>query len=214
MVIRRFVVCTLSTWVVACGGPAAPSKTPAATETVEQPPAATAPAEPDPPAPTSQRAKDAAKWVSDMQSVPELEQRGRMAANGLSEAQFELPEPIRKVLEAISSGNLDASQTSAIVTSVIDEEPAARGAIDSACKPGWTELVKELRALPPERRTERVASACKAALQVEAADQHKLMFASALLAIVVEKLLEQRGDLSDGERTLARFIAHVHRSGN
>ncbi len=185
-----------------------PAGVPASTAPLARP-SPTASAPPAASAPT--RATDAAQWLKDMDTDgAEPEHRARLAASGLSEEQFGLPRSARKTLEAVPSPAFDASQVESIVVAMLSEAEFAP-VVRKLCGASTQELRKAWQAAPVKERAKGVVDRCKLSSLVTTKDLPHLAPSSVLLAAVVEQLLDARGDVSPGERGLARLLVHLKR---
>jgi hypothetical protein len=119
----------------------------------------------------------------------------------------------RKVLEATAGESIDPSQAARIITLLFEEDAAAAAAFEAGCGVGWKTLAPELEKLPPPKRTERIVALCKVDAERlgNSQAQNKLNFAAVALSVVVEKLLEKRGGISQAERGLARHLVTLQR---
>jgi len=216
-------------WVVsgcllsACGGsgppPASPDPAPAAkAETPPNPDSSAPAAEPDvaepaedPAAESTPRAKDAAKWLHDMTTIEgiDLEQRGVLSLNGLSEEQFGLPAPLRKAMEVATSPGFDPSQQNRILVAGLEE--GAPDVVKELCGKPIDELMKEVIAAPEPTRAKLVIDQCKLAGVVDTANVPKDSFAYPLVSAVVQKLFRAEGGHSKAELELAKLIAVARR---
>jgi len=202
--------------MMACGGgvqPAAgpseppPAPAPSATETG----AAETAAEPAPTHDTAAdtpRARDAAKWLQDM-STEEPSLRGILATNGLSEGQFGLPEPLRKGMEAATSGKLDPSQADRILVASLEE--GAADLVQKLCGKPVASVVADAMAAPADTRAKLVVDRCKLAPMVDLTNVPKDSFMFPLLSAVVQKLFEAEGGHAQAEFELATMIAAARR---
>jgi hypothetical protein len=202
--------------VMACGGGVQPAGGP-----TDPPPApassATDTAAPDTaadPAPThdtaadTPRARDAAKWLQDM-STEEPSLRGILATNGLSEGQFGLPEPLRKGMEAATSGKLDPSQADRILVASLEE--GAADLVQKLCGKPVASVVADAMAAPADTRAKLVVDRCKLAPMVDLTNVPKDSFMFPLLSAVVQKLFEAEGGHAQAEFELATMIAAARR---
>lgn len=202
--------------LMACGGGAQsaagptdppPPPAPSATET-------SAPEAPADPAPTqvsvdTPRARDAAKWLQDM-STEEPSFRGILATNGLSEGQFGLPEPLRKGMEAATSGRIDPSQADRILVASLEE--GAADLVQKLCGKPVASVVADALAAPADTRAKLVVDRCNLAPMVDLTNVPKDSFMFPLLSAVVQKLFEAEGGHAQAEFELAKAIAAARRA--
>lgn len=168
-------------------------------------------ATPAPPAETSQREKDATKWLADMQSPDvDVAQRGVLATNGLSEEQFELPPNLRKAMEAVTSNRIDASQVSAILNAVLQEAPMSEVAGKLCGKP-VRQVLDSIAKAPVADQAKTVVDQCSLGSVVDTTDLDKMSAQAVLLSAIVQDMLRARG-ASAAEIGLARLIAQLGRS--
>ncbi len=203
--------------LMACGGGAQPAEgptdpppapAPSATETAA-PDTAADPAPTNVAAPDTPRARDAAKWLQDMASEgPSL--RGILATNGLSEGQFGLPEPLRKGMEAATSGKLDPSQADRVASL----EEGAADLVQKLCGKPVASLVADAMAAPADTRAKLVVDRCKLAPMVDLTNVPKDSFMFPLLSAVVQKLFEAEGGHAQAEFELAKAIAAARRAAD
>jgi hypothetical protein len=194
--------------VAACGGstPApeapAPSAQPAAAPSASS--TAATPAE-------SPRAKDATKWLKDLQD-PEIDlaQRGKVATNGLSEEQFGLPAPLRKAMAAITSDAVDPSQRVMILAAMFREAPMSDEMAKQCGKP-VVDVMDAAKKAKPAEQAKLVVKQCKLDALIDSADLAKLSYASVLLSAVVQKLLEADPKHASAELGLAKLTVNLDR---
>ncbi len=182
---------------------AAPDPTPAPAATTTQP----AVPEADP-AESTQRAKDAAKWLADM-AEDEPAMQGRLATNGLSEEQFGLPAAMRKGMEAATSLRYDNSQVDRIISATLEE--GAPKVVMELCGKPIAALVKEVLAVPESARTKLVIERCQLATLVDASNIPPGSAMFPLLSGVVQKIFISEGGHSKAELELAKLIAVARR---
>jgi hypothetical protein len=202
--------------VSACGGsepePLAPAPSAAAVpESPVTPSSAAASVASTAAASESPRAKDATKWLKDLQD-PEIDlaQRGMVAANGLSEEQFGLPAQLRKGMEAISSQSVDPSQSARIIAATLGEAPMSELMTKQCGKP-IADVMAAAQKVKPAEQAKLVVQQCKLDALIDGADLVKLSFTSVLLSAVVQKLLEADPAHSEAEIGLAKLIANHRR---
>ncbi len=204
--------------LMACGGgaqPAAgptepPAPAPGATETAAPETAADPPPTQDTAADTP-RARDAAKWLQEM-STEEPSFRGILATNGLSEGQFGLPEPLRKGMEAATSGRVDPSQADRILVASLEE--GAADLVQKLCGRPVASVVADAMAAPADTRAKLVVDRCKLAPMVDLTNVPKDSFMFPLLSAVVQKLFEAEGGHAQAEFELAKAIAAARRAAD
>lgn len=220
----RIASIVLSSVVVlaACGGsapapvaPVAPDPAPAATDAAVK--AAAPTSEPAPEAATAKagpdRAKDAPKWLKDLQDEKEIDdaQRGRLAINGLSEEEFGLPPQLRKAMAAITGNSVDPSQSATIIAVTLSEAPMSDVLAKRCGKPAKDVLNTVVKAKPAER-TKLAVKLCKLDSMFPGAELGKLQVTAVLLSGVVQTLLEADPKHGEAEIGLARLAANFNRS--
>lgn len=194
--------------VAACGGSTPPPEAPApsapSAAATSAPTAEATPAE-------SPRAKDATKWLKDLQD-PEIDlaQRGRVATNGLSEEQFGLPAPLRKAMVAATAEAVDPSQHRMILAAAFDEAPAS-DLLAKQCGKPVVDVMKAAQKAKPAEQAKLVVQQCKLDGLIDSADLAKLNYTSVLLSAVVQKLLEADPKHASAELGLAKLIANLDR---
>lgn len=159
------------------------------------------------------REETATKYVGVLKTAPSDEQAARVAMSGISEEVFQLPPGLRKAMEAVWSGQADASQTGTIALAAADEDQIIKQSMSRWCGRAWTEFHPAFEKLSPKEKTKTLLVDCGGAklLKVDAALAEHLNWGAVLFSMSTVTLLEARGRISKDERTLARKIAHAFR---
>jgi hypothetical protein len=207
-----------SLWACGGGAPAPEPKAPQASTqaAVEPTEAAAAPmpneaeaAAPADAAADTPRARDAATWLKNLESV-DLGARGIAAMNGLSEEQFGLSALLRKGMDAATAPSIDPSQSGRIVQATLED--GADDVVKKLCGSGTAALVKATLGVPEAGRVEFVVEQCKLQSLVDVKNIPKGSFIYPLLSAVVQKLFEAEGGHSKAEFELAKLVAVARRT--
>jgi len=228
--LNRYLAWIPAVMAIGCGGSQPPAVSPGPAEQNAQPaaasttpvaskPASEAVASPTPAtAPTrsaadqaadAKRAQAAAKAIEVLsKSDVDKDMLPRAAASELSEADYGLPQEIRKGLAAIGGGRMDPSQILRIIQAIVEEEPLA-SALQSLCgKPART-VLSDAKALSAQGRTGSALARCnqKPADVLGSLDPGKVQVEAALLSVALLNVIQQRGGATEPERKLVRMLA-------
>lgn len=227
--LNRYLAWIPAVMAIGCGGSQPPAVSPGPAEHNAKPAAASTTPAPKPAseavasqsparAPTrsaadqaadAKRAQAAAKAIEVLgKNDVEKDMLPRAAATELSEAEYGLPEQVRKGLAAIGGGRMDPSQILRIIQAMVEEEPLAP-ALQGLCgKPART-VLSDAKALSAQGRTGSALARCnqKPVDALGSLDPGKVQVEAALLSVALLNVIEQRGGATEPERKLVRMLA-------
>lgn len=135
-------------------------------------------------------------------------QRGRLAATGLTEADYGLPDAQTRALKAISGGSVDATQCGRILAQALEGSAAA---VDKRCG-SWDALKKNVANAKSKSfggghaaRVGVVVDACKVT-EVSDADASLVDPWAVVLSAVVADELAANPPSSDDEKAVAKAL--------
>jgi len=155
--------------------------------------------------PRRAKAKQIVRVSNDPEGAADAEQKARIAAVGLGEADFGLPAGQLKALHAVSSNDVDPSQCSTILGLSLDE--TAKPAVEKRCG-SFDALKQKLAKVPVSEKASLVATTCKIATSDSKALAKENAWAVLLSAVVADELASDPAT-SDDERTIALALAHL-----